>query len=101
MIAAPHERPKLSEKQFMAQVVRYARLMGWRCFHAFDSRRSEPGLPDLLLLRRPRLLFVELKSQRGTLTDAQYATLIELRACGQETHFWRPDDWPKIERILR
>lgn len=124
MIAA-HERPKLSEAQFQRQVVRYADLMGWRVRHdrATNQRsrcrrcrsplvcascatpvtvvRNDAGLLDLLLVRRPRIVWAELKSQRGTMTDDQLATYLELKACGQEVYLWKPSDWPVIERILR
>jgi hypothetical protein len=93
--------PKLTEKAFMAQVVRYANMMGWHSYHPFDSRRSAPGFPDLVLIRRPRVVWAELKSQRGKLTPDQLTVFCELRACNQEIYVWRPDDWPKVERILR
>lgn len=42
---------KQSEKQFEAAVVEYSKLNGWLSFHAFDSRRSEPGFPDRVFVR--------------------------------------------------
>jgi Holliday junction resolvase-like predicted endonuclease len=93
--------PKLTERQFQARVVTYARIMGWRCFHHFDSRRSEAGWPDLVLIRRPRVVFVEVKSARGSLTDAQRECLGLLRSCKQEVYVARPSDWPALELLLR
>lgn len=90
-----------TERQFMAQVVRLAEMLGWRTYHVFDSRRSAAGFPDLVLVRRPRCLFVEVKSQRGHLTPDQIAWLRDLDACGLETYCWRPSDWRQIESILR
>jgi hypothetical protein len=90
-----------TERAFQASVIRYAELMGWTCHHHYDSRRSSPGLPDLLLVRRPRVVWAELKSERGRLTPDQRAWIEELRACGQEVFLWRPSDWEKIERVLR
>ena len=37
----------LNEKKFQSQVVRIAKVFGWLCYHTYDSRRSEPGFPDL------------------------------------------------------
>lgn len=100
MIAA-HERPKLSEAQFQAQVVRYAELLGWRCHHQYDSRRSREGWPDLICIRRPRLLALELKSERGRLTSAQREVLEDLRACGIPAYVVRPSQWRRLEELFR
>jgi hypothetical protein len=90
-----------TERAFQASVVRYARLMGWATYHTFDSRRSDAGFPDLVLVRRPRVVFAELKSQRGRLRPAQRAWIEELRACGQAVYVWRPSQWREIEGVLR
>ena len=100
----------MTEKTLMANVVRLARLLGWRVFHQFDSRRSEPGWPDLAMVRRDRMLFAELKTATGRLTPAQRDTINELRTIARaiqtgnvEVHVWRPADWlaGDIERTLR
>lgn len=90
-----------TERAFQASVVRYARLMGWAAYHTYDSRRSDAGFPDLVLVRRPRVVFAELKSQRGRLRPAQRAWIEELRACGQDVFIWRPSQWQEVERVLR
>ena len=92
----------VSEKAFMSAVVDLARLTGWLCYHTFDSRRSEAGFPDLVLARGGRLVFVELKTEQGRVTDAQSEWLEALALCpGVEVHVWRPGDWDAIERTLR
>ena len=48
-------------------VVDLARTLGWRVYHTYDSRRSQPGFPDLVLVRE-RILFLELKSETGKLS---------------------------------
>jgi len=85
----------------MASVFKLARMLGWACYHTFDSRRSEGGFPDAVMVKRPRVLFVEFKSDRGKATAAQLAWIGELRACGQEVYIWRPSEFEKIQRILR
>lgn len=92
---------KQSERAFQAAVVRYATLMGWTTYHTHDSRRSDPGFPDLVLIRRPRVVFAELKAERGRLRLAQLFWIEELRACGQAAYVWRPSQWREIERVLR
>lgn len=93
-------QPKMTEKAWQAQVIRYAEWMQWRIYHTHDSRRSQAGFPDLVLVRRPRVVFAELKSERNTLTDDQRDWLEDLRACGQEAYLWKPSQWREVERIL-
>ncbi len=88
-----------SEKQFQAAVVQAARLLGWMCFHPFDSRRSESGFPDLVLVRE-RVVFAELKTEKGRASPAQWKWIDALIGAGQETHVWRPSNWPLIEKVL-
>lgn len=93
--------PPEPEKQFQAAVVQLAKLNGWATYHAYDSRRSASGMPDLLLVKPPRLIFAELKSSRGRLSPAQTAWLALLKAvpCA-EVHVWRPEDKQHIAAIL-
>lgn len=93
--------PAQTERHWQRQVVQYAELMGFRVYHTFDSRRSSAGFPDLVLVRRPRVIFAELKSRRGKLTDDQRAWLLALGGCSVERYIWRPADWRDVERILR
>jgi hypothetical protein len=93
-----------TEKLFAGQVVQYARLMGWRCYHSWLSARSAPGYPDLCLVRAGRLVFAELKSLTGKTTPAQDEWLGALGGVPcVEVYVWRPDDrsWAEIERVLR
>jgi hypothetical protein len=91
----------VTEKQFQAQVLDLARLLGWRVYHPWLSVRSAAGFPDLVLCRPPRLILAELKTARGRLSPAQEEWLAALRACpGVEVHVWRPMDWDAIIRVL-
>lgn len=90
-----------SEKSFQQQILQLAHLTGWRSYHTFDSRRSAPGFPDLVLVRPPRLLFVELKSERGRLRPEQRVWLEDLALCDSvHARLWRPGDWTEIEKAL-
>lgn len=80
-----------NEKEWQELVTGFAKLHGWQVFHHLDSRGTEAGWPDLVLIRPPELLIVELKSERGKVTSAQEATLAALGACGVETALWRPE----------
>jgi hypothetical protein len=51
----------MTEKQLQGAVVELAKRLGYLVYHTFDSRRSNPGWPDLVLCKPPRLIFAELK----------------------------------------
>ena len=107
MTASPLAR-NMSEKQLLAAIREYARLRKWLCYHTHDSRRSEPGFPDLVLAR-DRLIVAELKSEKGRLTEEQRAWITTLENIAKhspgnmEVFVWRPLDWVSgyIETVLR
>lgn len=90
-----------SEDAFQRQVLGLARYYGWRPYHTHDSRRSHPGFPDLVLVKPPRLVFAELKAERGRLRPEQAEWLEDLRAVAAvEVYLWRPSDLQAIAGIL-
>jgi hypothetical protein len=97
--------PDLSEAQLLQNVRDLAQLLGYLLYHTHDSRRSEPGFPDLALVhvRRRRALFVELKARTGRLRPMQEVWLNALAAVGMEVAVWRPAQWfdGTIERALK
>ncbi len=92
--------PDLSEKDWTAQVVSLATMFGWKRYHTHFSKRSPRGFPDEVLVRPPRIVFAELKSDVGKLTEAQAEWLEALAACGLETHVWRPSDLEQVGQVL-
>jgi len=85
----------MSERDFQAGVLKLARFHGFELrYHTHDSRRSAPGFPDLVLVntRAGRVLFRELKTNKGRVTPDQQAWLDGLTACGMDAGVWRPDD---------
>ena len=97
ILAAPLSQ--VSEADFQQTVIQLFRATGWRVYHNVNSKGSDPGWPDLQCLKRGRLVFAELKTQRGRVTAEQEFILNELRGAGQETYLWRPSDWVEIERV--
>lgn len=79
----------MTEKQFQSIVVHYAKNRGWKVYHTYDSRRSEPGFPDLVLVR-DRVLFRELKTENGRLTQAQKDWQVALTEGGADYKMYRP-----------
>jgi hypothetical protein len=55
---------------------------------------GDTGFPDLVLVRDGRLLFVELKAERGKASPEQGEWLEALSGVhGIEVCLWRPADW--------
>lgn len=100
-----------TEKEFAQALVDLARLLHWRVYRTYDSRRSPAGFPDLVLVRNGRLIFAELKTAKGRLTADQTGWLaalgdVERAVDGWVEKFvrvyvWRPSDWPQIEQVLK
>jgi hypothetical protein len=58
------------------------------------------GFPDLVLVR-DRVIFAELKRDKGQLSVDQYEWLEMLKKTGAEVYVWRPCEWTKIEGVLK
>lgn len=92
---------KQTEKAFERAVVEYAELNGWLVYHTQDSRRSNSGFPDLTLVRGDRLVFAELKADRGRLSDAQVDWVHALDLVEHvQAGVFRPSMWSEIEKVL-
>lgn len=104
-----------TERDFQNWVVDAAKLFGWRVAHfrpAYTGKgwrtpmQGNPGFPDLVLVKPPRLIFAELKvnpeTQRaGRPSLDQEGWLSDLRqVVGAECHLWRPADRPEILKAL-
>ena len=65
----------MTEDQLLTAITEAATLYGWRWHHVRRSdkalQQGHPGFPDLVLARKGRVLFFELKSEKGQLTKAQ------------------------------
>ena len=90
----------INEKKFQSRVVQAANMFGWMCYHTYDSRRSNPGFPDLVLVR-DKVLFRELKTDKGRLTTAQKSWGDNLTKAGSDYDVWRPKDMDEIVKELR
>ena len=97
------------EKTFMAAIIKLAKQHGYEAYHTHNSRKSDPGFPDLVLCRPRsatslgRLIFAELKSSTGKLTTGQHRWLsvLEHSLPDVEVYCWRPRDYPALASILR
>ena len=91
----------MTEKEWQAQVVKLAKDEGWMAYHTYDSRRSEAGWVDLVLVRGPMLLLLELKTESGKVTDAQQAWIDALKKVRiVHADIARPRHWDDVRRAL-
>jgi hypothetical protein len=82
----------VKETHLQGAVIDLCRLYGVAWYHAYSSRRSVPGWPDLALCGARGFLLRELKSASGTLTPEQDEWGLMLRNAGVSWDVWRPDD---------
>lgn len=114
MTAVPPAVRKVSEKAFQRAVIDLAQTLGWGVAHFHDSRRqvrpgvhvgdrSAAGFPGLVMIRHGRLLFVELKAEKGKLRPTQEHWIEALREAESDcagrvlVRVWRPSDWDSGE----
>jgi hypothetical protein len=102
--------PRITEAEFTAQVLAFARLHGWRTVHFRPARTAKgwrtpvqgdgAGWPDLFLVRGPVLVAAELKVPPNKVTPEQRAWLLALGGAGALVFVWTPENWSEIERVL-
>ena len=93
----------IAEAAFQARVTDLCDWLNLWWHHTPDSRRSNAGMPDLLIvnLETGALLFAELKTQKGKVSAKQTKVLFAIDRGGNEAVVWRPDDWDQIAERLR
>jgi len=93
----------VTEAQLQQMVIDLAKWCGYFYFHDNDSRRNRRGFPDLTLVhqRNGRLIFAELKADKGRLRPEQKAWL-EALGVHHEAYLWTPRHWQDetIRRVL-
>ncbi len=96
----------ITEKQFEAQVKDLAKVLGWKMYHTWRSIHSPAGFPDCVFVRNGTIIFAELKSEVGKLSDAQQEWITALErvaqcSLGVQVFVWRPSDFDKIVEVLK
>lgn len=101
----PRTPPPMTEGQLLEAIRGLAQVTGWLCYHTHDSRHSEPGFPDLVLLSaaQGRLIIAELKDATRKATPEQNKWLSALTHIGIENTLWRPQHLRDrtIEHVLK
>lgn len=101
------EAKATTEAQFQRALVATARDYGYALvYHTKFSLGSDPGFPDLILVREERdgtarCVVVECKRVGKHPTARQQEWLDALgKVAGVEAFCWRPDDWDTIHAVL-
>lgn len=98
-----------TERAWQTWVIRQAMLLRFSYYHPPDNKPDTctgkvqqivAGFPDLVLVKDDRLIFAELKREKGRLTEAQKVWLKRLEATGAECYVWRPSQWQEVLDIL-
>ena len=100
--------PKREEAILLGHIKETARWYGWLVYHTYDSRHSEAGFPDLVMVNYHLglVIFAEIKANAGRVSPEQqvWVTALEvvssLAGSRVLVFVWRPSDWPDIERVL-
>ncbi|MPZ14310.1 MAG: hypothetical protein GEU73_07775 [Chloroflexi bacterium] len=97
----------MTETDFLRAVVTEAHRNGWRLHHQRPCRTKDgwasaiigdKGFPDMCLVRGGKVMFWELKSEKGRVSEDQQRWIDQL---GSVAMVLRPSDWPYIEKALR
>lgn len=100
----------IDEKQFLRQIIDLAHVYHWEVAHFRPAmtkygyrtpvQGDGSGFPDLVLARE-RVIFSELKAEKGKLTELQEHWQVVLREAGVEVYCWKPSQFEEIVEILK
>ena len=92
-----------SEAEFQRDVLKTAKSRRWDfAYHTKISIGSSEGFPDLVFVRKRdrRVVWMELKGPKTTVSAAQLAWNEALVACGHEAYIFRPCDEERVREVL-
>ena len=103
---------EISEREFLDSVIDLAHVFGYLVAHFRPAMTKHgwrtavagdgAGYPDLCLVKSERLIYAELKSNKGKVTEQQQRWLGVLKATGKcDVYVWRPCDFQSIVEVLR
>lgn len=71
----------MNESKIQAKIINQYELQGWYVIKLITTNKN--GIPDLLCLKEKDILFIEVKSEKGKLSELQNYRIKEL----QENNF--------------
>lgn len=110
MVANMKTEIKITEKQFSSQVEDLFDLYQWTWTHfrpgmMQSGRWVTPlsgfkGFPDYCAVKKDKLIFLELKSDKGKTSPSQKIWLSKLKDAGCDVYVFKPSDFEKIVEVL-
>lgn len=110
MKSKPRSAVDMTEAEWQTWVIARAKEQGWSVCHIrrgmIDGRwltnAGDPGFPDLVLLRPPQLVFLELKREVGAVVpDRQVEWISGLQQVQSvEAYIVRPSDFGDVLSLL-
>lgn len=82
---------RMTEAHLERSVIQLCQWLGLLVYHTRDSRGSNPGFPDLVIVGPRGVLFRELKSAAGKVTRPQSLWGDGLTEAGSSWAVWRPE----------
>ncbi len=103
---------RIGESQLQAAIVELAKHLGWMVFHPMPVQnqagrwrtalQGDKGFPDLVLAHKTHgVIFVELKSTIGRLSEFQEKWIDTLKKGGATVYVWRPLDIKEARIVLQ
>lgn len=94
---------QMTEKEWSTQFKHLFELYGWTGYHPYLSIHSERGWPDWSLVNttQKRMIFVELKAEKGKLSESQVKWKGLIEATGGEWYCLRPSQFEEAQEILK
>lgn len=92
----------VNEDQFQRRILDYCAFKQLKVYHVARSdigRVTSSGFPDLVIVG-DRIIFVELKSDKGRLSAAQAGWANAISAAGGDHYLWRPSDWDTAQETI-
>ena len=97
----------MTEAELRKSAIALAQLLGYRVYFTWSSIHSPGGFPDIIAVREKpdrtaEMVALELKSERGKLTQAQKEWLALLaKVPGIRVGCFKPSEWEAIVEILK
>jgi len=103
---------RIGEAQLQAAIVELAKHLGWMVFHPMPVQnqagrwrtalQGDKGFPDLVMAHKDHgVIFVELKSSIGRLSEFQDKWIATLKAGGATVYVWRQLDIKEARIVLQ
>lgn len=113
--ASVRDKDDWSEAEFQRNLITLAHGLNYSCAHFRTVRVQRAngsvsyqtpvqadgaGFPDLVMVGHGRVIFVELKANKGRVRPEQETWINMLREGGATVFLWRPKQWEEIASLL-